>query len=589
MRWEPITKPPFAAGRFNLADYQRACEEFSWSRAREALDGLPGGGLNIAYEAVDRHAAGPRADAVALRCLGRHGGVTDYSYRDLKDETSRFANVLRSLGVGPGDRVFSLLGRVPELYVTALGTLKNTSVFSPLFSAFGPEPIRDRLVLGDARVLVTSPQLYKHKVAGIRASVPSLKYVLVTGSGPVPPGTIPLAPALAAASAEFGIPPTDPEDLALLHFTSGTTGKPKGAMHVHQAVVAHHASARFALDLRAGDVFWCTADPGWVTGTSYGIIAPLTHGATLITDAGEYDAKRWYQILSDQRVTVWYTAPTALRMMMRHGAELAKQYDLSALRLVASVGEPLNPEVVVWGVEALGMPVHDNWWQTETGAIMISNFAAMDIRPGSMGRPLPGVEAALLRRGENGRAQVTDGRVEVLTEPDIEGELALRPGWPSMFRGYLHDEQRYAEAFAGGWYLTGDIARRDSDGYFWFVARADDVIKSAGHLIGPFEVESVMMEHPAVAEAGVIGKPDPVAGEIVKAFVTLKPGYEPTEDLHLELIAFGRKRLGAVAPKEVEFATGLPLTRSAKVMRRLLKARELGLPEGDVSTLESAR
>ncbi len=589
MRWEPIIKPPSAAGRFNLADYERACEEFSWSRARRWLDGLPGGGLNIAYEAVDRHACGPRADAVALRCVGRHGEVTDYSYRGLRAETNRFANLLRDLGVGQGDRVFSLLGRVPELYVTALGTLKNVSVFSPLFSAFGPEPIRERMLLGDAQVLVTSAQLYERKVAPIRAELPALKHVLVTGSGPVPPGTIALGPALAAASAEFAIPPTDPEDLALLHFTSGTTGKPKGAMHVHQAVVAHHASARFALDLRPGDVFWCTADPGWVTGTSYGIIAPLTHGATLVTDVGDYDAKRWFRILSEQRVTIWYTAPTALRMMMRHGAELAGQYDLSALRYVASVGEPLNPEVVTWGVEALGMPVHDNWWQTETGAIMISNFPAMEIRPGSMGKPLPGVEAVLLKQGKDDRAQVTDGKVEVLTEPDAEGEIALRPGWPSMFRGYLHEPERYAEAFADGWYLTGDIARRDADGYFWFVARADDVIKSAGHLIGPFEVESVLMEHPAVAEAGVIGKPDPVAGEIVKAFVTLKPGHEPTEELRLDLIAFGRKRLGAVAPKEIEFAPSLPLTRSAKVMRRLLKARELGLPEGDVSTLESAR
>ena len=589
MRWEPIAKPLSAAGRFNLTDYERACEEFSWSHARQWLDGLPGGGLNIAYEAVDRHALGPRGNAVALRCVGRHGEVTDYSYLGLREETSRFANLLRGLGTGKGDRVFSLLGRVPELYITALGTLKNVSVFSPLFSAFGPEPIRDRMLLGNAQVLVTSPQLYERRIAPIRAELPGLKHVLVTGSGPVPPGTIALGPALAGESTEFTVPPTDPEDLALLHFTSGTTGKPKGAMHVHQAVVAHHASARFALDLRAGDMFWCTADPGWVTGTSYGIIAPLTHGATLVTDAGDFDAKRWYQILSEQRVTVWYTAPTALRMMMRHGAELARQYDLSALRLVASVGEPLNPEVVTWGVEALGTPVHDNWWQTETGAIMISNFPAMEVRPGSMGKPLPGVEATLLKRGKDGRAQVTDGKVEALTEPGTEGEIALRPGWPSMFRGYLHEPGLYAEAFAGGWYLTGDIARRDGDGYFWFVARADDVIKSAGHLIGPFEVESVLMEHPAVAEAGVIGKPDPVAGEIVKAFVTLKPGHEPTEELRFDLIAFGRQRLGAVAPKEIEFAQGLPLTRSAKIMRRLLKARELGLPEGDVSTLESAR
>ncbi|MGE5292964.1 MAG: acetate--CoA ligase [Micromonosporaceae bacterium] len=589
MGWEPITKTRSALDRFNLVDYERACEEFSWAGARSELDGLPDGGLNIAHEAVDRHAAGPRADAAALRCVGRDGGVTEYSYRGLREQTNRFANLLASLGIGRGDRVFSLLGRVPELYITALGTLKNASVFSPLFPAFGPEPIRDRMVLGDARVLVTSLRLYERKVAPIRAELPGLKHVLIAGEGALPPDTVALGPALATASPEFTIQHTDPSDMALLHFTSGTTGKPKGAVHVHEAVVAHHATAGFALDLHPGDVFWCTADPGWVTGTSYGIIAPLTHGATLVTDAGEFDAKRWYSILSEQHVTVWYTAPTAVRMLMRYGVELAHSYDLSALRLVASVGEPLNPEAVVWGVEAFGHPIHDNWWQTETGAIMISNYAAMDIRPGSMGKPLPGVQAALLRRGENGRARVTGGRVEVITEPDVEGELALRPGWPSMFRAYLHDPERYAEVFADGWYLTGDVARRDGDGYFWFVARADDVIKSAGHLIGPFEVESVLMEHPAVAEAGVIGKPDPVAGEIVKAFVALKPGYEPTDDLLYELVAFGRKRLGAVAPKEIQFDQDIPLTRSGKVMRRLLKARELGLPEGDVSTLERAQ
>jgi acetyl-CoA synthetase len=315
---------------------------------------------------------------------------------------------------------------------------------------------------------------------------------------------------------------------------------------------------------------------------SYGVVAPLTLGATVIVDEAEYEARRWYGNLERERVTVWYTAPTALRMLMRQGADLAAGYDLSRLRLVASVGEPLNPEVVVWGQRVLGHAVHDNWWQTETGAIMISNYASMDIRPGSMGRPLPGVEVALVRRDDQ-------GTVEVIEQSDVEGELALRPGWPSMFRGYLHDDQRYAKCFAGGWYLTGDLARRDSDGYYWFVGRADDVIKSAGHLIGPFEVESALMEHPAVAEAGVIGKPDPVAGEVVKAFVTIRPGYEPSDDLRLELLGFGRRRLGAVAPKEIAFDQNLPHTRSGKVMRRLLKARELGLPEGDISTLESVR
>jgi acetyl-CoA synthetase len=588
MAWQPIRKGP-PAGSCNLTDYDTAVREFSWDRARAELAGLPGGrGLNIAHEAVDRHAAGPRAGTVALRCVAKDGSVSQFSYADLACQTSRFANLLGTLGVGRGDRVFTLLGRVPELYVAVLGTLKNTSVASPLFSAFGPEPIRERLRLGDAKVLVTSPELYLRKIAPIRDSLPGLAHVLVTGEA-LDPATTELASALASCGDEFVIPPTDPEDMALLHFTSGTTGKPKGAVHVHAAVVAHHATSSFALDLHPDDVFWCTADPGWVTGTSYGIIAPLTHGLTMLTDAADFDAHRWYRLLAEHKVTVWYTAPTALRMLMRYGPELPAGHDLSALRFIASVGEPLNPEAVVWGQDTLGLPIHDNWWQTETGAIMISNFAAMDIRPGSMGRPLPGVTTAVLRRGRDGRAQVTDGQVSVITEPGAEGELALRPGWPSMFRGYLHEPERYARAFAGGWYLTGDVVRRDADGYYWFVARADDVIKSAGHLIGPFEVESVLMEHPAVAEAGVIGKPDPVAGEIVKAFVALKPGLQPSDDLHRELVAFGRRRLGAVAPKEIEFDQNLPLTRSGKVMRRLLKARELGLETGDVSTLESAR
>ena len=583
MEWEPIRKQTPPRVRPNLVDYRRTRDEFTWERARAGLAGLPGGGLNIAHEAVDRHAGSGR---VALRCRDRRGAVTEISYDELRRRTNRFANVLRRLGVGRGDRVASLLGRVPELYVTALGTLKNTSVYAPLFSAFGPEPVRERLRLGDVRVLVTTPDLYRRRVAGLRADLPALEHVLLVGDPVDLPGTRDLAAELAAVGDEFTIPPTDPEDMALLHFTSGTTGKPKGAVHVHGAVVAHHATAAFALDLHPDDVYWCTADPGWVTGTSYGIIAPLTHGLTVVVDAAEFDARGWYRVLREERVTVWYTAPTALRMLMRAGEELAAAHPLPDLRFVASVGEPLNPEVVVWGQRALGLPVHDNWWQTETGAIMISNYAAEEVRPGSMGRPVPGVTAGLLRRGEDGRAAVVDGHVQEVTEPDVVGELALRPGWPSMFRGYLHDDERYRKSFVDGWYLSGDLARRDADGWFWFVGRADDVIKSAGHLVGPFEVESALMEHPAVAEAGVIGKPDPIAGEIVKAFVALRDGFRPTEDLRADLTAFGRRRLGAVAPKEITFDQHLPHTRSGKVMRRLLKARELGLPEGDVSTLE---
>jgi acetyl-CoA synthetase len=587
--WEVIRKRHLPGSSHNLADYDRAVREFSWQAAASQLEGLPGGrGLNIAHEAVDRHAAGPRSAVTALRCVAKDGTVTALTYADLRRQTSRFANVLRGLGVAKGDRVFSLLGRVPELYIGALGTLKNASVFSPLFPAFGPEPIRERLRLGDAKVLVTSPKLYERKIVPIRDTLPGLEHILIAGEPP-DDKTVRLASALAAADDHFDIPATDPEDMALLHFTSGTTGKPKGAVHVHEAVLAHRATAAFALDLRPDDIFWCTADPGWVTGTSYGIIAPLALGATLLTDAAEFEAHRWYKLLADHKVSVWYTAPTALRMLMRYGPELPASYDLSALRFIASVGEPLNPDAVVWGERTLGLPIHDNWWQTETGAIMISNFASMDIRPGSMGRPLPGITAGLLARGDDGRARVTGGTVTEITQAGAEGELVLRPGWPSMFRGYLHDDKRYAEVFAGGWYLTGDVARRDADGYYWFVGRADDVIKSAGHLIGPFEVESVLKEHPAVAEAGVIGKPDLVAGELVKAFIAVKPGYQPGEELRTELLAFARRRLGSVAPKEIEFDQHLPLTQSGKVMRRLLKARELGLDTGDVSTLGGAR
>ncbi|MEX0679087.1 MAG: acetate--CoA ligase [Pirellulales bacterium] len=569
----------------NLLDYDAACANFSWDEAARALDGLPAGrGLNIAHEAVDRHAAGALCDKPAIRWIGKGGDVHDFTFGQLGRLSNRFANVLARLGVDPGERVYLLLGRVPELYVTALGTWKNRGILSLLFSAFGPEPIKARLAIGEAAVLVTTESLYRRKVAPIRDSLPSLKHIIVIGDDRRPTdlaGTLDYNRLMDAALDRFAIGPTDPELPALLHFTSGTTGTPKGAVHVHQAVVAHHTTGKLALDLHPEDIFWCTADPGWVTGTSYGIIAPLTGGVTSIVDEGDFDADRWYRLLEEQHVTVWYTAPTAIRVLMKVGADVARKYDLSALRFLASVGEPLNPEAVVWGHEALGLPFHDNWWQTETGGIMIANYASMEIRPGSMGRPLPGIEAAIVRAGDK-------GRVEVIDEPNVEGELALRPGWPSMFRAYWNAPERYEKCFAGGYYLTGDLARRDSDGYFWFVGRKDDVIKTSGHLVGPFEVESTFMEHPAVAEAGVIGKPDPVAGEVIKAFLSLHDGYEPTDALRRELLGFARVRLGAaIAPKEIQFVETLPRTRSGKIMRRLLKARELGLPEGDTSMLES--
>ncbi|MGZ5596863.1 MAG: acetate--CoA ligase [Usitatibacter sp.] len=558
----------------NLPATDGVRSHFSWEECARELDGLPGGALNIAYEAVDRHVLHGDGDRVAIRWLPREGPPLDITYDELRRRTNRFANVLRSgLGLARGDRLFVLCERTPELYVGVLGALKAGLVVCPLFSAFGPEPVRMRLEIGKANAILTTEAFFRRKVEANVASLPSLRHILITGE--------PLAVLMAEASDEFAVEPTRPGDGSFLHFTSGTTGTPKGAMHVHGAAVMHYATGKYALDLHRDDIYWCTADPGWVTGTSYGIVAPLLHGVTSIVDEADFDSERWYRILEEQAVSVWYTAPTAIRMLMKAGPELARAHRFPKLRFVASVGEPLNPEAVWWGQDVLGLPIHDNWWQTETGGIMIANTPAMDIKPGSMGKPLPGVEAFIVARSE-------DGAVSLVEAPGIEGELALKSGWPAMFRGYLGQEERYRKCFAGDLYLTGDLAKRDADGYYWFVGRADDVIKSAGHLIGPFEVESALMEHPAVAEAGVIGKPDPVVGEVVKAFVSLRKGFAPSEALRLELLGHARKRLGAaVAPKEIAFAERLPKTRSGKIMRRLLKARELGLPEGDTSTLEA--
>ncbi|OUC15380.1 MAG: acetate--CoA ligase [Alkalinema sp. CACIAM 70d] len=582
MGWSPIEKSfKNWLVKPNLQDYEEARRTFSWSTIDDELKGTLAG-LNIADIALARHAKSDRADQTALRFLAKDWSIKDFTYRELNAQTNRFANVLKTLGVAKGDSVFVLAGRIPALYIAALGTLKNGSVFCPLFSAFGPEPIYQRMNRGDATVLVTTAALYQQKVAALRDRLPKLQHILLADiEDHLEAGIWSLPKLMQAAADDCAIAPTQPEEMALLHFTSGTTGMPKGAIHVHKAVYAHYMTAKYVLDLHPDDIFWCTADPGWVTGTSYGIIAPLTHGVTSIIDEAEFDADRWYRILETQKVTVWYTAPTAIRRLMRLDIDLKTQYDLSHLRLVHSVGEPLNPEAVVWGQEKLGLPIHDNWWQTETGGIMIANYATMPIRPGSMGRPIPGVEAAIVRRHE-------DGTIEQITQPGMDGDLALKPDFPSIFRGYLHDEERYRKCFVGDWYITGDLAMRDQDGYFWFVGREDDIIKTSGHMVGPFEVESALMEHPAVAEAGVIGKPNPMIGELVKAFVALKPGQEPSEALKLELLGFARQKLGAaVAPKELEFQESLPKTRSGKIMRRLLKARELGLPEGDLSTLET--
>ncbi len=575
----------------NLGDYDATRASFSWTQVADPCAGMQPGGCNIAYAAVDRHADGPDSARTALRFIADNPGTPgltthDVSYAELGRLTRKFTNVLRNLGIGKGDKVFVIMGRVPELYISMLGALRNGSVVSPLFSAFGPEPIATRVNIGSADVIVTTAAIYKRKIAKIREDLPSVKHVLIVG-GEELPGTHNFDALMGQASDEAPIEHTSADDPSLLHFTSGTTGTPKGAQHVHAAVAMHYITGLFALDLHPDDIYWCTADPGWVTGTAYGIIAPLLHGVTSIIDEAEFDAEHWYRILQDEKVTVWYTAPTAIRMLIKAGPEVAAKYRFPDLRFIASVGEPLNAEAVWWGKRVLGLPIHDNWWQTETGGIMVANTPAFDIKPGSMGRPLPGVDVVVVDHDEE------TGAVTVIEQPDVEGELALKVGWPSMFRGYLNQDERYRKCFHhddkyGDLYLSGDLVKRDADGYLWFVGRADDVIKASGHLIGPFEVENVLTDHPAVAEAAVIGKPDPTYGAIVKAFVTLKTGCTGDDALRRDLMGHARKRLGAaVAPKEIDFVDSLPHTRSGKIMRRLLKARELGLPEGDISTVET--
>ena len=562
----------------NLADVEVARQGFRWEEMYAELDWLPGGFLNKAHECIDRHCLGAQAQKVALIWVGKNGKEERYTFAQLRDETNRFANVLRGLGVEKGARVFLFMGRLPELYIALFGALKVGAIAGPLFSAFGPDPVRDRLMDSGASVLVTQPEL-RQRISTIIPDLPDLKRVILVnrgsrGSGPLIAGDLSYEALMAQASSDFDIVPTSMYDYSIMHYTSGTTGKPKGAVHRHLAVVQQYATGKWVLDLQEEDVYWCTADPGWVTGTSYGMLAPWSNGVTQVVYEGGFGPTAWYEIIQKYQVTVWYSAPTAIRMLMRAGEELPGRYDLSSLRHINSVGEPLNPEAVMWGNQVFHQPIHDNWWQTETGAILIANYASMPVCPGSMGKPLPGIEVAVLDDDYNP------------LPPGLAGSLAIRPGWPSMFHTYWGNQELYNSRFRKGWYITGDQAKVDGDGYFWFVGRADDIINTAGHLVSPFEVESMLIEHPAVAEAAVIGVLDQVAMEVVKAFVSLKDGYQATEGLRRELLGYGRRRLQAIAPKSIEFRDGLPKTRSGKIMRRLLKAQELGLPLGDTSTLE---
>jgi acetyl-CoA synthetase len=556
----------------NMKNYEEAYKTFSWKDVEAAFTWHTTGKVNAAYEAIDRHALGDKKDKIALYYSDPNREEA-YTFGQLKEQSDRFANVLRSLGIKKGDRVFIFMPRTPELYIAFLGAIKVGAIVGPLFEAFMEAAVKDRLLDSGAVALVTTPKL-KERVP--REELPDLKTLILVGADEVGEGEVSFERAIETASPDCEIEWMDREDGMLLHYTSGSTGKPKGVLHVHNAMIQHYQTAKWVLDLKDDDIYWCTADPGWVTGTSYGIFGPWLHGVTNVVRGGRFSPEDWYATIQKYKVSVWYSAPTAFRMLMGAGDDLVKQFDLSSLRHILSVGEPLNPEVVRWGWRVYGKRIHDTWWMTETGGHMITNYPCMPIKPGSMGRPFPGIYAAII-----------DDKGNELP-PYQMGNLAIRKGWPSMMRAIWNNPAKYEEYFRiEDWYVSGDSAYKDEDGYFWFQGRVDDVINTSGERVGPFEVESKLVEHPAVAEAGVIGKPDPLRGEIIKAFISLREGYQPSEELKEEIRKFVKEGLAAhAAPREIEFRDKLPKTRSGKIMRRVLKAWELGLPTGDLSTME---
>ncbi|MDO6656186.1 MULTISPECIES: acetate--CoA ligase [Bacillaceae] len=560
-------------GNHNLQDYEATYENFDWKDVEKTFTWSETGNVNMAYEAIDRHAESDRKNKVALY-FSDPTRDEKYTYSEMKAMSNKAGNVLKKVNVEKGDRVFIFMPRSPELYFILLGTLKLGAIAGPLFEAFMEGAVRDRLEDSEAKVLVTTPELLERVPVD---ELPNLESVVLVGDNVKEEGPyIDFYKHFESAEKKLKIEWVDREDGMILHYTSGSTGKPKGVLHVHNAMVQHYQTAKWVLDLKEDDVYWCTADPGWVTGTSYGIFAPWLAGTSNVIRGGRFSPEDWYGTIEKYEVTVWYSAPTAFRMLMGAGDEIVKKFELSSLRHVLSVGEPLNPEVIKWGNKVLERRIHDNWWMTETGAQLISNYPSMEIKPGSMGKPIPGVHAAIVDDQGN---ELPANRM---------GNLAIKKGWPSMMRAIWNRPEKYESYFLkGDWYVSGDSAYKDEDGYFWFQGRVDDVIMTSGERVGPFEVESKLVEHSAVAEAGVIGKPDPVRGEIIKAFISLRDGHEPSDELMEEIRNFVKKGLAAhAAPREIEFRDKLPKTRSGKIMRRVLKAWELDLPTGDLSTME---
>ena len=597
------------AARDPEAFWARLAGELEWSRPwTTVLDWRPphakwfvGGQLNVSVNCLDRHVRGARRNKAAIIWEGEPGDRRTLTYFDLHRQVSTFANVLKSLGARKGDRVAIYMPLVPELAIAMLACARIGAVHSVVFGGFSAESLRDRINDAKARLLITADGGYRRgNIVALKAiadealaGTESIEHVVVLRRGGDKPIPITMKDGrdhwyhelMASASARCDAEPMDAEDMLYILYTSGTTGKPKGIVHTTGGyLVGTYATTKMVFDLREDDVYWCTADLGWVTGHSYVVYGPLANGATVVMYEGAPDwpqKDRFWALIEQYGVTVLYTAPTAIRAFMRWGTEWPARRDLSSLRLLGSVGEPINPEAWMWYHEVIGggrCPVVDTWWQTETGAIMITPLPGLTtLKPGSATRTFPGISAEI--RTERGDVVDVGGGLLALTKP-----------WPSMLRGIYGDPERYERQYWNKWgpgvYVTGDGAKRDKDGYFWLLGRVDDVINVAGHRIGTMEVESALVDHPSVAEAAVVGRMHEIKGQAIAAFVTLKDGTPGTPPLVDELKEHVVKKIGAIArPDDVLFTADLPKTRSGKIMRRLLRDIAEGKALGDTTTL----
>lgn len=559
-----------------------------------------GAKCNIVHNAIDRHLNTWRRNKVAIYWEGEPGDSRSLTYFQLDREVCKFANVLKAMGVRRGDRVTIYLPRVPEQAIAMLACAKIGAIHSVVYGGFSYDALRARIEDAEARVLITADGgYYNGKVVQLKsiadqalAHAPSVEVVIVVRRSGV---EVNMEPArdfwydelmkLPIASAQCPTEPLDSEEPLFILYTSGTTGQPKGVLHTHGGyMVGTGETTKWVFDIRDEDTYWCTADAGWVTGHSYIVYGPLINGATQVMYEGAPTVPRpdrWWSIAERYGVSILYTTPTAIRGLMRYGESWVARRDLSRLRLLGTVGEPINPEAWKWYHENVGQgrcPIMDTWWQTETGMIMISPVPSVPLKPGSATKPLPGVVAEVVDEHGNPVA------------PEEDGYLVIKRPWPAMLRTLYRDQDRYRENYwekIPGVYTAGDSARMDKDGYIWVIGRIDDVLKVSGYRLGTAEVESALVSHPAVSESAAIGKPHDIKGNAIKVFVVLKSGYEPSEKLSDELRQHVGRELGPIArPDEIEFVDSLPKTRSGKIMRRLLRARELGLPEGDTSTLE---